>query len=657
VRVDLDGVRIGEVGAVNAPEEVELFLHGRRVAEASDVTPTRVAVDLSLVRTRDGAVVSARQVVVDARESVAVTVLLSRSCANVECPGSGDRAATECQSGVCVSPECTPSNPAACPPEVFCAAGSECEVSGPECARGTCLEGACLLERDDALCAADELCAPEGCMPRIEPCADGTWDADGDPETECVPWTECGSGEAELAAGTATSDRACGTADACFDAVGVPCEAFDEGYLKASNAQGDFEFGTSVAISGDLLAVGSPGEASGSRGVGGAMDGSGATDSGAVYVFHREATGWVQEAFLKASDAAASDAFGWSVALDGDLLVVGAPAEARTGRGAAYVFRRVSGEWSEQARIEATDGDPGDAFGRSVAIAGDTVAVGAPLDDGPDDTATDSGAVHVFGPSGRDWVLGASLQASNAGDDDEFGTAVALAGDRLVVGAPGENSGPITVGGAEEDDSAPDAGAAHVFLRSGLGWTQEAYLKASNTGANDGFGTAVAIHGDLVVVGAPGESSATSSPLDDEAPSAGAAYTFARVDGSWTRGSYLKTASPRAFDLFGTSVAVLGDLVIVGAVTQAGAVTTLTAEVPALSKSGAFYLFAADGDLRLLGAMKAANIGPSDVFGGALGLSADYLVVGAPGEDGTAAEPTSDGARSSGAAYVHRVRW
>ena len=240
---------------------------------------------------------------------------------------------------------------------------------------------------------------------------------------------------------------------------------------------------------------------------------------------------------------------------------------------------------------------------------------------------------------------------------DEFGAAVALAGERLVVGAPGESSGAITVGGAEDDDSTLAVGAAYVFVRSGLDWTQEAYLKASNTGANDGFGTAVAIHDDLVVVGAPGESSATSSPLDDDAPSAGAAYTFALVDGSWTRGGYLKTASPRVFDLFGSSVAVLGDLVVVGAMTQAGAVTTLTAEVPALSKSGAFYLFAADGDLRLLGAVKAANIGPSDFFGSALGLSADYLVVGAPGEDGTAAEPTSGDAPSAGAAYVYRVRW
>jgi len=240
-----------------------------------------------------------------------------------------------------------------------------------------------------------------------------------------------------------------------------------------------------VALSGDTLAVGAIGEDSAATGVNGAQGDNSMGSTGAVYVFVRSGTTWSQQAYIKASNTGAFDEFGYSVALSGDTLAVGAIGEdsAATGvngaqgdsaafAGAVYVFVRSGATWSQQAYIKASNTDAIDEFGYSVALSGDTLAVGADQEssaatgvNGPqaDNTASDSGAVYVFVRSGTTWSQQAYVKASNTGANDEFGFSVALSGDTLAVGAVQESSAATGVNGAQTNNSAATAGAVYVL--------------------------------------------------------------------------------------------------------------------------------------------------------------------------------------------------
>jgi len=261
-----------------------------------------------------------------------------------------------------------------------------------------------------------------------------------------------------------------------------------------------------------------------------------------------------QQAYLKASNTGAVDEFGFSVAVSGDTVVVGAlfedsnatgvnGNEADNGAadsGAAYVFGRVGGVWRQQAYLKASNTGAGDLFGLSVAVSGDTVVVGARLEDSnatgvngnqADNIPGASGAAYVFvRDAGGVWSQQAYLKASNTGASDLFGLSVAVSGDTVVVGAAGERSSATGVDGNQADNSAFHAGAAYVFVRSGGVWSQQAYLKASNTGASDLFGLSVAVSGDTVVVGATSEDSNATGVNGDQADNStadsGAAYVF-----------------------------------------------------------------------------------------------------------------------------------
>jgi hypothetical protein len=287
--------------------------------------------------------------------------------------------------------------------------------------------------------------------------------------------------------------------------------------------------------------------------VDGNQDDNAASDSGAVYVVRRSGTTWRQEAYLKASNTGAGDYFGFSVTFSGDTLAVGASHEASAaqgvdgnqdddsadGSGAAYVFRRSGTVWRQEAYLKASNTDTDDLFGTSVALAGDTLAVGASYEAGAtqgvdgnqdDDSAAGSGAVYVFRYSGTAWQQEAYLKASNTDAGDYFGTSVALSGDTLAVGAYYEASAAQGVGGNQDDDSAAGSGAVYVFRYSGTAWQQEAYIKASNTGAGDLFGISVALAGDTLAVGAPREASAAEgvngNQDNNSAADSGAVYMF-----------------------------------------------------------------------------------------------------------------------------------
>ncbi|MBA3469748.1 MAG: integrin, partial [Herpetosiphonaceae bacterium] len=262
------------------------------------------------------------------------------------------------------------------------------------------------------------------------------------------------------------------------------------------------------------------------------------------------------------------------------------------------------------------------------ALLEDSVATGVDGNQSDNSTAN-AGAAYVFTRSGAQgapaWTQQAYLKASNTGVGDYFGVSVAVDGDTVVVGAYGESSVATGVGSNQSDNSASQAGAAYVFTRSGVAWTQQAYLKASNTGAEDYFGHGVAMDGDTVVVGAYGEDSAATgvggNQADNSASRAGAAYVFTRSGATWSQQVYLKAANTGLFHTFGFSVAAAGDTVVVGARYEAGAAYGFT-------RSGGTWTQQAY--------LKAAHIGAGDNFGQSVAVSGDTVIVGSLYEDSAA---------------------
>ncbi len=442
-----------------------------------------------------------------------------------------------------------------------------------------------------------------------------------------------------------------------------------QAYLKASNTGTDDAFGNATAISGNTLVVGAPSETSNATGVNGNQSNNSAQLAGAAYVFVRNGTNWVQQAYLKASNTGVNDIFGSVVAISGDTIVIGAPYEASSatgvngnqgngtsGSGAAYVFVRTGTNWSQQAYLKASNTHWNDVFGVAVAVSGDTVVVGAEFEssgsagvngDGSDLSAPGAGAAYVFVRTGTRWAQQAYLKASNPDGGpirggnpygDWFGGSVAVSGDLIVVGAPDEGSNATGVDGDQSDNSAVSSGAAYVFARTGTSWSQEAYLKASNTGAGDLFGATVCISGDTVVVGALYEGN-------------GAAYVFVRTGTTWSLQAYLKASNTEGRALFGGAVSISGDTVVVGAYGES-------------SDSGAAYVFVRTGTNWTQQAyLKASNTEAGDLFGlggeawaGAVSISGDTVVVGAPGESSNATgvngNQASNSSSGSGAAYV-----
>jgi hypothetical protein len=237
----------------------------------------------------------------------------------------------------------------------------------------------------------------------------------------------------------------------------------------------------------------------------------------------------------------------------GDTVVVGAHFEdsdatgvngeqddnSKFNSGAAYIFNRSDAEWNQQAYLKASHGEGGDEFGYSVAISGDSVAVGAISEgsnatgingDQEDNAAPNAGAAYVFSRSGASWHQQAYIKASNTNHADIFGWSVDLSGDRLVVGAPSEDSNATGIDGDQLNDLAPFAGAAYAFTRNGTTWSQQTYLKASNAELSDGFGWSVSISGNTVAIGAAGEDGGASGINGDQADNskglAGAVYVI-----------------------------------------------------------------------------------------------------------------------------------
>ncbi|HKQ47427.1 MAG TPA: thrombospondin type 3 repeat-containing protein [Phycisphaerae bacterium] len=459
-----------------------------------------------------------------------------------------------------------------------------------------------------------------------------------------------------------------------------------QAYLKASNTNTNDNFGVAVAISGDTVVIGTISEDSDATGVNGNQTNNNAGDAGAAYVFIRNGSTWSQQAYLKASNTGASDNFGSSLALSGDTLVIGASGEdssavgvdgnqadnGATGSGAAYVFVRNGATWTQQAYLKASNTGASDRFGSSVAVSGDTIVVGAPLEDSSaagvdgnqaDNSANGSGAAYVFVRNGATWTQQAYLKASNTEVQDQFGSSVGLSDDTIAVGALLEDSNATGVDGNQGDNSAFGSGAAYVFVRSGTTWSQQAYLKASNTEANDGFGGSVAVSAQTVVVGAANESSIATgvngNQADNSASASGAAYVFFRNGTTWAQQAYLKASNTGASDNFGRAVGASGDTVVVGAMFEDSIATGVDGNQNNndAQVSGAAYVFVRNDTIWNQKAyLKASNTEPGDQFGYSVAVSGDNVVVGALLEDSNAVGVNGNQANNSGsqsgAAYV-----
>jgi hypothetical protein len=304
---------------------------------------------------------------------------------------------------------------------------------------------------------------------------------------------------------------------------------------------GDFDhFGESVAVYGDTIAVG-------------AYDAthSDLLEPGAVYVFRNTGSEWVQEAKLIASDPEEFQAFGWSVAVGPDTVAVGARFDDAVAEasGAVYVFQRTGPTtWGPPQKLKSDSPEYSDFFGGSVALSGDTLVVGA---DGRDvDGQVSAGAAFVFARNSGVWSQSATLTASDPKEFDDFGWSVGVSGDAAVVGSRDY----VTVG------NHTGLGAAYVFRRMGVTWSQEAKLTAADREAPDGFdNVAVAIDGDTVVMGVEGD-------YVGYEPS-GSAYVFTRSGGNWQQQAKL-LANDVQFGLyshFGTAVALSGSTAVIGA--------------------------------------------------------------------------------------------
>jgi hypothetical protein len=377
-----------------------------------------------------------------------------------------------------------------------------------------------------------------------------------------------------------------------------------EAYIKASNAESNDEFGMSLSVSGDTLAVGTPRESSdqititnGATSIGNNLAGN----SGAVYVYKRTGANWAQEAYIKALNADINDIFGVSVSLSGDTLAVGAPSESSMqdtitngatasadnslgGAGATYIYKRTGTTWVQEAYVKASIPDEGDSFGGSISLSGDTLAVGAVGDDSDQTTITNGagsaidnsddetyGSTYIYKRTGTTWVQEAYIKPSNADLSDRFGSSISLSGDTLAVGTSEEDSNEtsITNGNtASNDNSLDNPGAVYIFQRVGNLWEQQAYIKASNANSQDYFGTDVALSGDTLAVGAQGEDSNQTTitngvgSANNTITASGATYIYKRIGSIWAQEAYIKASNSETNDSFGEHVSLSGDTLV-----------------------------------------------------------------------------------------------
>jgi len=367
-----------------------------------------------------------------------------------------------------------------------------------------------------------------------------------------------------------------------------------QAYIKPSNTVAGANFGRAVSLSDGGFTLAVPG-----------------------YVFTRTGTTWVQQDTITG---------GTAVSLSGDGNTVATGTSDTFGPGAVNVSTRSGADWNLQATIGASNPDIGDAFGGAISLSddGNTLAVGAKREKSnatgingnqTDNSLIEAGAAYVFTRSGATWGQQAYIKASNTdggiigASGDWFGSSVSLSGDgnTLAVGAMYEDSGATGIDGNQADNSILDPGAVYVFTRTGTVWTQQAYVKASNTGRDDWFGGSVGLNydGDTLAIGALEEDSSATGiggdQTDNSTLNAGAVYVFMRSGTTWAQQAYVKASSvgrdelgaSRTGNKVGLSISDDGDTLAAGALEEDSNATGISgnqADNSAVA-SGAVYLY------------------------------------------------------------------
>lgn len=386
-----------------------------------------------------------------------------------------------------------------------------------------------------------------------------------------------------------------------------PTESQDK--FVATDGDSMDRFGSSVALVGDIAFISAHRDEH-PRG----------TNAGAAYVFERSDGRWNQSAKLSANDGESEDVFGWTLALDGETAIIGAPGDEDPhgdAAGSAYVYERSGNIWEQVAKLTADDGDSKDQFGWSVALTDTTALVGAPRDEDP--FGKSAGSAYVFEKSEGSWNQAAKLAADDGDAKDRFGWSVAIDGLTALIGAP-----------IDEDPNEDAAGSAYAFERSGGSWDHAAKLVADEGDSKDQFGWSLALNRKTALIGAVRDE-------DSNGNAGGSAYVFERSDGSWAQTATLEAADGDNVDLFGNSVALGAGIGVVGAYWD---------EDPNGIKSGSSYVFErSDGSWAQKAKLVATDGDSQDRFGRMVAIDDDTVLVGAYLDE-------DDNGYSAGSAYA-----
>lgn len=339
-----------------------------------------------------------------------------------------------------------------------------------------------------------------------------------------------------------------------------------------------------------------------------------ATNPGSAYIFVRSGAIWTQQQKLLALDGVALDLFGDSVSVCGDTALIGAPLHDAEGldSGAAYVFTRSNGVWTQQQKLTASDAKALNGFGFAVSLEGDTAIVGASADD---HRGNDSGSAYVFVRSNGVWTEQQKLTASDATPEDLFGGSVSVSGNTAVIGAFGD------------DDAGDGAGAAYVFVRNGSMWTEQQKLTAVDGAAGDQLGHTVSISGDTTAIAAVQD--------DDAGIGSGSVYVFTRSNGLWTPQQKLTVTETVAIHTFGHSLSLSEDSMVIGAYLN--------------SSLDAVYVFTRlNGVWTQQQKLSAFDEQPGDQFSISVSLSLNTVLVGSFFNDNI-------GGIDAGAAYIFEL--
>ena len=381
--------------------------------------------------------------------------------------------------------------------------------------------------------------------------------------------------------------------------AGASAQPFLESKLFASDGEEADFLGSSVSISGDYALLGAR------------FDDDDGVISGSAYIFELKEGSWVEAEKLTASDAGGLEQFGFSVSLDGDRALIGAPGQTFTTStsGTAYVFERIDGNWTETARLQSSDEEIGDQFGYATSLYGDYALISARLDD---DNGASSGSVYVFKWENGEWHEVAKLIASDGNIGDNLGTSLSFSENRALIGAP------------NDDDNGSASGSVYVFEHQDNAWTEVAKLTPADGAIGDNFGSSVSLSGNYALIG------------KDDRPSNGSAYIFEFENNNWIEVASLAPDDGND-DQFGFAVAIHGNRAVVGA--RFGDTNNTV-------NSGSAYIFdRINGDWSQVATLNASDAGDGYNFGMALSITSEYILVGAGG--------ATANALNTGAAYVY----